>query len=361
MKMIYVGSLTMTPDRDSGWIKGFEANGWNVIRLASDVAESGPALWRKIAQRLQVGSAHRNMRRQLVELCRAVRPAWVHFRLPLSFRRADITALQSMGILVTEYFNDDPFSPRRLPGLHRRFLTTLSAYDAHFVYRAHNVQTFYDAAAKHVEHCPPALDSGRFVGMKTANNGEFEFDAAFIGHFEEDGRLEYMKALHSAGFSLAIHGSGWGKAIKDGPLQHLYPAAPVFGARYGEIYARSRSGLCFFSTLNRDTWTERALEILAVGGVLVCQRTDEAMNHFRDGEEAFFFSSIDELIAICQLLKADPALRERVRKAGYARLLMGNHAIGDRATQVHEWVMARLASGTPATIRGDGPGSGMWN
>jgi hypothetical protein len=320
--MMYVGSLSDAPDRDGGWIRAFESLGWQVTRFVSDVSEHGPAIWQKTAKRFQVGRAHRQMRQRLIELCQDLKPAWVHFRLPLAFTGSDIAAIRATGAIVTEYFNDDPFSPRRVPGLHRKFLRALPAYDAHFVYRRHNVLLFQRAGARHVEHCPPALDDARFDGMVLgAASGTFDHDATFIGHFENDGRLEYMEALQEDGFKVAVHGAGWGPAVLRGPLQHLYPAAPVFGTGYGQTYARSLCGLCFFSKLNRDTWTERPLEIIAVGGLLVCERSEEAMTCFKDGEEALFFSSPQELLAICRKVKADPQFRQRVRDAGYARLM----------------------------------------
>jgi spore maturation protein CgeB len=339
--MIYVGDLTTAPDRDSSWISAFEALGWKVIPFTSRISEAGPAVWRRAALRFHCGAAHRRMRHRLAELCREIRPAWVHFRLPLAFTRGDIEVIRATGAIVTEYFNDDPFSPGRVPGLHRRFLRALPAYDAHFVYRQHNVATFRHAGGRHVEHCPPALDHARFEGMSAAaKDGPFEFDAAFIGHFEDDGRLRYLEALQEAGFRVAVHGSGWAQAVLPGPLRHLHPAAPIFGARYGGIYAHSLCGLCFFSKVNRDTWTERPLEIIAVGGLLVCERTDEAMANFKEGEEALFFSSPEELIAICRNMQGDPLLRKRITGAAHARLAAnGRHYLTARATQIGAFVL----------------------
>ena len=288
--MIYVGSLASGPDRDSGWIKAFEALDWNVLAFSSDVAVQGPVLWRKASHRLQFGPAYKIMRRRLLDLCRERRPDWVHFRLPLAFGREDIEEIRAFGAVVTEYFNDDPFSPRKVPGLHMRFLSALTAYDGHFVYRKHNQEAFKAAGALIVEHCPPALDPTRYAGMiEQRRDDVFKAQATFIGHYEDDGRLAYLEALHTSGFKIMVHGSGWAHPIQSSHISQLGPAKPVFGSRYGELYANSLCGLCFFSKINRDTWTERPLEIIAVGGLLVCERTEEGMSYFKDGEEAFFF------------------------------------------------------------------------
>ena len=121
-------------------------------------------------------------------------------------------------------------------------------------------------------------------------------------------------------------------------IGRLTPVTHAFGAEYNRIYASVVAGLCFFSKINNDTWTERALEIVAVGGLLVCERTEEAQTYFEDRQEAFFFSSVNELVDIVRELKAQPALRENVRSAGYRRLLSGRNTIDDRAAQVLRYV-----------------------
>lgn len=286
------------------------------------------------------------MRRKLLSLCTREKPLWVHFRLPLAFSRKHIMAIKETGAVVTQYFNDDPFSADAVFGLNWRFRNALPAYDAHFVYRKHNVESFLSAGAKQVEHCPPALDVSRFGEIERhSSESTFAHDAAFVGHFERDGRLEHLEAMFNAGFDVIVHGSGWADPVKNSDVRHLFPAEPVFGAAYGRIYASSRFGLCFFSKINRDTWTERPLEIIALGGLLVCERTDEALGYFKEGEEAFFFSSPAELVAVCERLKSDPALCNRVRQAARRKLFDGTgFTILDRAVQVESVVRRQLDS-----------------
>ena len=113
--------------------------------------------------------------------------------------------------------------------------------------------------------------------------------------------------------------------------------------RYRRIYSNVVAGLCFFSKINNDEWTRRAFEIVALGGVLVCERTEEASNYFKDTEEAFFFSSIDELIEIVSFLKVNPIKRELVRVAGHKRLLQDGNTILERAEQVYHFVLANIS------------------
>jgi spore maturation protein CgeB len=219
----------------------------------------------------------------------------------------------------------------------------LAAYDGHFVFRSRNVDDFSKSGALHVEHCPPSYDPRRHfpVDGAPANDG-FAADAAFVGHWEDDGRVECLDALVSSGYKVILRGGGWDRAIGDRAIARLAPITHAFGEEYNRIYSSVVAGLCFFSKINNDTWTRRALEIIAVGGLLVCERTREAETYFSDRDEAYFFSSADELVGIVSALKRDPSKREAVRAAGHRRLLAGSHTIDDRASQVVRFVRSIL-------------------
>lgn len=337
--MIYVGSLATEPDRDSNWIDAFRQLGCDVVPFSTMPEINQVGLLGKICSRLNIGRINKQMQQALLALAESEQPVWIHFRLPLDFDLKTIQALKNKNIIVTQYFNDDPFSKRSPFGLYWKFCHALIAYDAHFVYRANNIRSYKEAKASHVEHCPPTYDPKRhFILGSLPDASGYIADAAFIGHYENDWRVKCLEALKCNGYSVILKGGMWEKAIRGKKIGELAPISHAFGTMYNHIYANVVAGLCFFSKINNDNWTERALEIVAVGGVLVCERTDEAKTYFKDREEAYFFSSIDELISIMQELKRDPVNREKVRVAGYARLLAGANTINDRALQVYKYI-----------------------
>lgn len=347
MKMIYVGSLA-TPDRDSGWISSFEKLGCKVIPFSSEIAypETGflMKLFWKICKRLNIGPRNKRMQNSLLALAEQERPVWIHFRLPLGFDRKTIEALKNKRIVVTEYFNDDAFSKSHAIGLHWKFRHALTSYDGHFVWRARDIEIYRKAGAIYVEHSPPYYDPERvFLPDALTMPRNFLADAAFIGHWEGDWRVDCLDSLASSGLSIILKGGcgGWEPAIKGRRIAHLVPIAHACDAEYCQIYSNVVAGLCFFSKINNDGWTRRALEIVALGGLLVCERTEEAKQNFKDREEAFFFSSIEELITIVHDLKNDPAMRQKVRAAGYARLMQSDNTILSRAKQVYQFAVAK--------------------
>ena len=344
MKMIYVGLLTKGPDRDSTWIASFEKLGCKVIPFSSHIKYPEAGIITKVVRRLSIGVRNRRLQNALLELVERERPNWVHFLLPLGFDRETIEQIKSRGIVVTQYFNDDPFSKHAPLGINWKFRRALTAYDGHFVWRARDVENYRKAGVAFVEHSPPYYDPERTpLADKLPLPNDFIADAAFIGHWEGDWRVDCLEALVNNGFKLVLKGGGWDSAIKGKRIGELAPVIHAFGPEYCYIYSHVIAGICFFSKINNDTWTRRALEIVSVGGLLVCERTEEAGQYFKDREEAYFFASIEELVDIVKELKADPVKRERVRTAGYARLLKSDNTVVGRAQRIHQFVVRTIA------------------
>ena len=332
MKMIYVGPLTSGPDRDSSWIASFEKLGCKVIPFSSYIHYPDGGflinILNKICRRLSIGSRNQQLQANLLRLAELEEPDWVHFILPLGIDRRTIEALKNKKIIVTQYFNDDPFSGRAPLGINWKFRRALTSYDGNFVWRAHNVKSYENVGALYVEHSPPYYDPEKTIDMiDTSQVPELFCDAAFVGHWENDWRVECLDALSKNGLKVVLRGGGWDDALKNTSLENLRPVTHAFEVEYIKIYRGAIAGICFFSKINNDSWTRRALEIVAVGGVLVCERTDEAAQYFKDREEACFFSTTDELLSIVKFLKNNPEDRERMRIAGYERLLAGDYTV----------------------------------
>jgi hypothetical protein len=339
--MLYVASMDQEPDRDSHWVEAFRQAGCDVHTFATSTSVTGDAgMLGRARRRLHIGRDIRDLRRDLLDVVRKVEPDWVHFRLPLMFDKSTIKAIRDQGPLVTAYCNDDPFSPKRVKYLWRLYLSTIALFDVHFVYREHNVGDFTRRGARLVLHTPPCYVPWRHLppSWERGEYEEYRSDAAFVGHWEADNRLACIDALVLAQFKVTLRGGMWDGACKAHPADRFGPVTNAFGDEYNKIYASAAAGLCFFSKVNRDQLTERALEIPAVGGLLVCERTDEIREVFQDREEAFFFSDIEELVRITRLVSKDEDLRLSVANAGRKRLLKGRHSVNVRVEEMLQFL-----------------------
>ena len=120
----------------------------------------------------------------------------------------------------------------------------------------------------------------------------------------------------NSNLSLIVKGGMWDKAVKGTSLQKLIPIKPAFNKEYKKIYANVIAGICFFSKINHDNFNRRALEIIEMGGVLVCEKTNEAMSYFKDKKEALFFDTKNQLVKQIKMLKHNPDIRKKIQKEG---------------------------------------------
>ena len=340
LKLLYVGTLGKVPDRDSFWVEEFKKIGWEVETFSSRVAFNDDLI-SKFKNRLNLGSEVKIMQKRLLAKVKIYKPHWVHFRLPKRISKSTLEEMKMESLILTQYYNDDPFAKKPL-FISRRFLKALKSYDINFVWRKVNVHELKILGSKQTFHCPPCYDEKSREFIK--HNEEFSYDAIFIGHFEKDNRLNYLLKLNNNGFKIGIWGSYWDNQIKNTKLSHLSPIKGKFGKEYNYLYVNCLAGLCFFSKINRDQWTRRPFEIVSVGGLLVCERTDEAMSYFEDKKEAYFFSDFNELQNIIILLKSNPEIREKVREAGYRRLKRDRHTFRKRAQFIHSKVFPLVSN-----------------
>lgn len=331
LKILYVAQLATGHDRDQIWSDAFQRMGSTVVEFATyDYEYKGTGILKRFLTRLHLLSTFRQMRSDLISLVLSEEPDWIHFRLPLHFDNATLMMLKESGAVISSYYNDDPFSGRAVWGLHSMFIKCIPLYDAHFVFRKKNITEFCNEGAKRVVHCPPSYDPDYHFSNSRKQSVRYENDAVFIGHWEDDGRSEYIIRLIAEGFKTTVRGPLWDRAAKGTIIEAGAPFAPVFGEEYSRLYRTARAGICFFSTMNSDTWTRRPLEIIGSGGLLVCQRTEEAESYFADKEEAFFFSSEDELVDVLNIIINDVEYAENVKRRGYETLLSGRFSISDR-------------------------------
>ncbi len=336
--MLYIGTLHDKPNRDIGWINEFKKIGWKVIEFSNDYEVHKFDLIARIFKRFHIGPKQNLLENKILELVELENPDCIHFRLPINISSKTILKIKNQNRVVSQYFNDDPFSKKSKLFYFNKFKKAIPFYDINFVYRKSNIDQFLKHKAKLVYHCKPTYDPSRHYVSQIVENRSFIADAAFIGHYENDNRLPFLNILFKKKFKLILKGGMWNKAIKKFEISNLGSINHAFGEEYNFIYSNVIAGLCFFSKINNDSWTERPLEIIAVGGVLVCERTQEAETYFKDREEAMFFSDINELIEILNILKHNLIYREFIRINGHNKLMNSKNSITDRALEMHNLI-----------------------
>lgn len=246
--------------------------------------------------------------------------------------------------VLASYNNDDPFGPRYFVPtapinqrrLWRRFRGAIPEYDVNFVYRPVNVLEYHAAGACNVHvlipyfvpklHRPRALSGDELL--------RYGCDVVFIGHYEADGREQYLAAIVDAGLKLKIFGNDWPRDVLAKISPTLPPVQPVLGDEYVKALCGAKVCLSFLSKLNRDTYTRRNFEIPACGGVMLSERTSDLTTIFAEGDEAMYFGNAAELVETATALVKDDARRELIASAGMRRVWAGGHDVVSRMRQM---------------------------
>lgn len=245
----------------------------------------------------------------------------------------------SPGTILAGYNNDDPFSPSYPKWQWRNFLEGVPYYDVVFAYRLRNLEEYRALGARKIELLRSWFipERNRPVELGVEDRNLYGCDVVFVGHYENDERVEYLKAIARAGHRLRIwgHGCDWNPVlIKIPELKNQVPVRPVWGDEYNKALCGAKVALSFFSKLNRDTYTRRSFEIPASGVFMLSPYSDDLESLFVPGVEAEYFGSVDDILEKLQIYLADEAKRNFVAKNGYVKVIKAGHDVKSRMALV---------------------------
>lgn len=335
---------------ESPFAKAFEKIGFEVLKFRWFIYflnYSQKGVIYKILSRIQdkymIGFLPNKINRELISLVEA-NPPHILFLYrgshiyPETIKRIKKTFPY---IYMIGYNNDDPFSKKYPKWKWRHFNQSIPYYDLLLAYRFSNIDQFKANGAKQVDilrswYLPwihKKLDSNE------AQNSPYCCDVIFVGHYEEDGRMEMLDALAANNILVKIFGpigstkkSGWNDAIaRSIHLSHI-SVSYLQGYQYVLALNSAKIALCFLSKLNNDTYTRRCFEIPACGTALFSEWSADLASLFDDGVNAVLFKSQDELVERVKYYLSHPEELTLLAERGMALVQSKGHDVFSRTS-----------------------------
>jgi hypothetical protein len=252
---------------------------------------------------------------------------------------------------ILVYHNTDDWKAKtRLHALHWRFLLRgLRLYDLHVTSNLHNVREFQQLGLPHVQHMELAANPA-FPDPEPVPEAERRSLGAavgFIGHWEPTTERT-LRRVAEAGLPLKVYGGGWERADLSGPLAAAVQRRLVLGLEYMRAILSFDVNVGIVSKWNRNHTASRTFQIPALGAFLLHERNEVVTRLFREGVEAEFYGSDDELIEKCRHYLTHPEERQRIAAAGRRRCLESGYFETDRVREVLPVLQSLVAGRRPA-------------
>lgn len=134
------------------------------------------------------------------------------------------------------------------------------------------------------------------------------------------GRDLFMQELLKDNVPLEIFGNSWEHAPLWPSIKNNHFGAGIEGQNYRNTLGGGTVCLGLLSKENRDLHTTRSIEIPAMGGLLLAERTQEHLELFKDGEEAVFWDSPQECAEKSKWLLEHPETARHIALAGHCKV-----------------------------------------
>lgn len=240
-----------------------------------------------------------------------------------------VKQIKELGTYVAVYHNDNPFSPRKSKFRLRHFLESIKYSDLAYAYRKSNVEDYYKygACRSKVLRSYYIRKRNYYIPDGNGSDGVIVPRIAFIGHFENDGRLDYIEALANTGIDVGVI-NGWPITCKN-----MIPISEA-QSNYNEVLNSLDIAIVFLSSLNEDTYTRRCFEIPMAKTMMLSVYTEDMATLYQEDKEIVFFRGIDEFVQKAQYYLEHDDERETIAEAAFERCLNDGHEVKDRVQEI---------------------------
>jgi hypothetical protein len=317
-------------------LRGLESLGLDIAVLDTVNWAGSSRVAQVLSNRTWVTPTVLRMNRDLLAMAAKHRPdvvwiekgTWVH---PIVLRM-----LRRHARFLVHYNTDDLLGHANRFGLAR---LGIRRFDAHLTTNRFNVKEIKSRFGIKAMRVGMGFDQDLHRPPKTGAQGLAPGAIVFLGHCEPHTE-NYILALCDAGLTPRVWGGAWHRA-RTPAFRRFHPCALE---EYTPTIASAAVALCFLSRANRNESTGRSFEIPAIGTCMLAERTAEHEFLYREGVDACFFASAEELVRKARYLLDHAEERRMIAASGQARCNQPD--LSWKGHMTREWpLLERLLAG----------------
>ena len=327
-----------TPQYDQAIADSFKKHGWFVDKVKEDQVFGKRSILNRIERKIKIGPQVVWLWVLIIKKLFFNKYNVIYFRLCLYYPKYLIRLIKYLNpkaVLIC-YMNDNPFESTQQSKHFKYYINNVTLFDINYIFRTRNFLHLEKLGSKlNKLHLPYYCNLLHYYDeSNNISNENPSTNILFLGHAENDMRLDCFDFLLENKINLKLGGGNFHQHSKERLFSMLLPVKYFYNEDYRKEISNSLCTLCFFSSLNHDVITTRVFEIIACGGLLVCQRKGFVETIFKEGEEALYFSTKDELLEKILFLKNNPKARKKIIIAGRKKLYSTRNEVNDRVKMI---------------------------
>lgn len=338
-RILYIGEL-----REGGTcldrMRTLEQTGHNVVSLdTTPWVGGGWRLFRSLAHRANAGPPVWGLNKAVVSICERVESADLVWVDRGRWIYPDTLAYLKMrtGARLLHYTPD----PQLLHHKSRYFDACIPLYDVTVTTKHYEVEQYRARGARRVLLVLQGYGD-RFAPRAASQRDRATFgsDVCFVGHCERH-YAQRLQAASQVAERLRVWGLGWCRHARFHAWARTHVSGDgIWGESYPRALACTKIALGLLSKRVPETTTTRTFEIPATGVFMLAERTEDHLSLFKEGVEAEYFDSDEELQDKIRFYLAHDSAREKIAAAGRERCIRS----GYHARSQLEKVMAQFVS-----------------
>lgn len=264
------------------------------------------------------------LNKRLIEKTKKFRPDFILLLKPIIILPKTVSELTKI-TKVFSWYPDYILFPKTCSAY---FYKSIPLYDCHFSFNFENSKELLKFGAKKSIFLPCAADPSCHhpVSASPEEVKKIGADIIFVGTYADEERFWHLERLCQEGYDIKIYGNSWEKCPKNSCLikKGYVQFREICCEEISKVFNASKIVLSFVREHNKETLACRTYEIPASGGFMLHQRTAKTDEAFKEGEEAVFFSSYEELKEKIDFYLKNKNLREKIMQKGRERVLREN-------------------------------------